>query len=211
MSAPTSFDEFLSGLWKQNPIFVMVLGMCPTLAVTVSAVNAISMGLATTFVLGASCLLVSLLRNSIPKQVRIASYIVIIATFVTVVDYAIQAISLDVYEALGAYIKLIVANCVLLGRAEAHAAKNPPLPATTNAIGMGLGFTLGLFMIGCVREILGAGKLFGVSLFGDQFQPWVVMVLPPGGFFVLAFWLIVFAAFRHISNKRNAQLQGVQS
>jgi electron transport complex protein RnfE len=211
MSTPTSFDEFLSGLWKQNPIFVMVLGMCPTLAVTVSAVNAISMGLATTFVLGASCLLVSLLRNSIPKQVRIASYIVIIATFVTVVDYAIQAISLDLYVALGAYIKLIVANCVLLGRAEAHAAKNPPLPATTNAIGMGLGFTLGLFMIGCVREILGAGKLFGVSLFGDHFQPWVVMVLPPGGFFVLAFWLIVFAAFRHISNKRNVLVQGVQS
>jgi electron transport complex protein RnfE len=211
MSAPTSFDEFLDGLWKQNPIFVMVLGMCPTLAVTVSAVNAISMGLATTFVLGASCLLVSLLRHSIPKQVRIASYIVIIATFVTVVDYAIQAISLDVYEALGAYIKLIVANCVLLGRAEAHAAKNPPLPATTNAIGMGLGFTLGLFMIGCVREILGAGKLFGVALFGDHFQPWVVMVLPPGGFFVLAFWLIVFSAFRHISSKRNAQVQGVQS
>ncbi len=210
MSAPSSFDEFLDGLWKQNPIFVMVLGMCPTLAVTVSAVNAISMGLATTFVLGTSCLLVSLLRNSIPKQVRIASYIVIIATFVTVVDYAIQAISLDLYEALGAYIKLIVANCILLGRAEAHAAKNTPLPATTNALGMGLGFTLGLFMIGCVREILGAGKLFGVELFGDQFQPWVVMVLPPGGFFVLAFWLIVFAAFRHISNKRNAQLEGVQ-
>ncbi len=207
---PSTFDEFLSGLWKQNPIFVMVLGMCPTLAVTVSAVNAISMGLATTFVLGASCLLVSLLRHSIPKQVRIASYIVIIATFVTVVDYAIQAISLDLYQALGAYIKLIVANCVLLGRAEAHAAKNPPLPATFNAIGMGLGFTLGLFMIGCVREILGAGKLFGVALFGEHFQPWVVMVLPPGGFFVLAFWLIVFAAFRYVGNKRNTQMEGVQ-
>jgi Na+-translocating ferredoxin:NAD+ oxidoreductase subunit E len=210
MSNPSSFDEFLDGIWKQNPIFVMVLGMCPTLAVTVSAVNAISMGLATTFVLAASCLLVSLLRNSIPKQVRIASYIVIIATFVTVVDYAIQAISLDLYVALGAYIKLIVANCILLGRAEAHAAKNPPLPATFNAIGMGLGFTLGLFAIGCVREILGAGKLFGVALFGNHFQPWVVMVLPPGGFFVLAGWLIVFAAFRHINNKRNAQLQGAQ-
>jgi len=211
MSAPSSFDEFLDGIWKQNPIFVMVLGMCPTLAVTVSAVNSISMGLATTFVLAASCLLVSLLRNAIPKQVRIASYIVIIATFVTVVDYAIQAISLDLYEALGAYIKLIVANCVLLGRAEAHAARNPPLPATTNALGMGLGFTLGLLMIGCVREILGAGKLFGFSLFGDHFQPWVVMVLPPGGFFVLAGWLIVFAAFRHVNNKRNAQLGEVQS
>jgi electron transport complex protein RnfE len=210
MSNPSSFDEFMDGIWKQNPIFVMVLGMCPTLAVTVSAVNAISMGLATTFVLAASCLLVSLLRNSIPKQVRIASYIVIIATFVTVVDYAIQAISLDLYEALGAYIKLIVANCILLGRAEAHAAKNPPLPATFNALGMGLGFTLGLFAIGCVREILGAGKLFGVALFGNHFQPWVVMVLPPGGFFVLAGWLIVFAAFRHNKNKRNAQLEGAQ-
>ncbi len=213
MSSLSSFDEFMEGLWRQNPIFVMVLGMCPTLAVTVSAVNAISMGLATTFVLGTSCLLVSLLRNSIPKQVRIASYIVIIATFVTVVDYAIQAISLDLYEALGAYIKLIVANCILLGRAEAHAAKTPPLPATTNALGMGLGFTLGLFLIGCVREILGAGKLFGVELFGDQFQPWVVMVLPPGGFFVLSFWLIVFAAGRHLNNKRkaNMELEGAQS
>jgi electron transport complex protein RnfE len=211
MNAPSNFDEFLDGIWKQNPIFVMVLGMCPTLAVTVSAVNAISMGLATTFVLAASCLLISLLRNSIPKQVRIASYIVIIATFVTVVDYAIQAISLDLYEALGAYIKLIVANCILLGRAEAHAARNPPLPATFNAIGMGLGFTLGLIAIGCVREILGAGKLFGITLFGEHFQPWVVMVLPPGGFFVLAGWLIVFAAYRHLSNKRNAQLEGAQT
>lgn len=210
MSAPSNFNEFLDGIWKQNPIFIMVLGMCPTLAVTVSAVNSISMGLATTFVLGASCLLVSILRNHIPKQVRIASYIVIIATFVTVVDYAIQAISLDLYEALGAYIKLIVANCILLGRAEAHAAKNPPLPATFNALGMGLGFTLGLFAIGCVREILGAGKLFGVSLFGAHFQPWVVMVLPPGGFFVLAAWLIVFAAFDQMSSKRNKLLEGSQ-
>jgi electron transport complex protein RnfE len=211
MSAPSNFNEFLDGIWKQNPIFIMVLGMCPTLAVTVSAVNSISMGLATTFVLAASCLLVSILRSAIPKQVRIASYIVIIATFVTVVDYAIQAISLDLYEALGAYIKLIVANCILLGRAEAHAAKNPPLPATLNAFGMGLGFTLGLLAIGGVREILGAGKFFGFTLFGPHFQPWVVMVLPPGGFFVLAAWLIVFAAFRHINIKRNAQLGGVQS
>jgi len=197
MNAPASnFDEFMDGLWKQNPIFVMVLGMCPTLAVTVSAINSISMGLATTFVLAASCLLVSMLRHAIPKEVRIASYIVIIATFVTVVDYAIQAISLELYEALGAYIKLIVANCVLLGRAEAHAAKNPPLPATLNAIGMGLGFTIGLLSIGAVREILGAGALFGIPLFGPHFQPWVVMVLPPGGFFVLAGWLIVFAAIK---------------
>lgn len=194
--APSNFDEFMEGLWKQNPVFVMVLGMCPTMAITVSAVNSISMGLATTFVLSASCLLISLLRHAIPKQVRIASYIVIIATFVTVVDYAIQAISLDLYEALGAYIKLIVANCLLLGRAEAHAAKNPPMASMLNATGMGLGFTLGLLAIGGVREILGAGKFFGISLFGDHFQPWVVMVLPPGGFFIMAAWLIVFAAWR---------------
>jgi electron transport complex protein RnfE len=199
--APSNMDELLDGLWKQNPIFVMVLGMCPTLAVTVSAVNSISMGLATTFVLAASCMLVSLLRNAIPKEVRIASFIVIIATFVTVVDYAIQAISLDLYEALGAYIKLIVANCILLGRAEAHATKTPPIPATLNAFGMGIGFTIGLLAIGGVREILGAGKLFGISLFGPHFQPWVVMVLPPGGFFVLACWLILFAWFKQRKGK----------
>lgn len=197
---PSNFEEFMSGLWEQNPIFVMVLGMCPTLAVTVSAMNSVSMGLATTFVLAASCWLVSLLRNVIPKEVRIASYIVIIATFVTVVDYAIQAISLDMYEALGAYIQLIVANCILLGRAEAHAARTKPMAATLNAFGMGLGFTIGLIAIGSVREILGAGKLFGFSLFGDHFQPWVIMVLPPGGFFVLATWLILFSWWR----KRNA-------
>jgi len=202
MSLPAKADEaitmdtFLEGIWRQNPVFVMVLGMCPVLAVTVSAVNAISMGIATTFVMVSSCLLVSLLRKVIPKEVRIATYIVIIATFVTVVDYLIQAASLALYEALGAFIQLIVANCIILGRAEAHASKNPPLKAVTNALGMGVGFTIGLFALGSVREILGAGKLFGVSLFGPDFQPWVVMVLPPGGFFVLGGWLLLFALFR---------------
>ena len=124
-----NWTEFMEGIWERNPVFVMVLGMCPTLAVTVSAVNSISMGLATTFVLAASCWLVSLLRMVIPKEVRIAVFIVIIATFVTVVDYAIQAISLELYEALGAYIQLIVANCLVLGRAEAHAARADRTPA----------------------------------------------------------------------------------
>ena len=191
-----NWTEFMEGIWERNPVFVMVLGMCPTLAVTVSAINSISMGLATTFVMGASCWLVSLLRHHIPKEVRIATYIVIIATFVTVVDYAIQAISLDMYEALGAYIQLIVANCLVLGRAEAHAARSSPLPAALNGIGMGLGFTLGLVMIGGVREILGAGTLLGFSIFGANFQPWVVMVLPPGGFFVMGGWLLLFAVVR---------------
>jgi len=185
-------EEFMEGIWKQNPVFVMVLGMCPVLAVSVSAVNSLSMGIATTFVLVCSTLLVSLIRKLVPKEVRIATYIVIIATFVTVVDYLIQAISLAVYEALGAFIQLIVVNCIILGRAEAHASKNPPLRTVVNALGMGLGFTLGLFALGSVREILGAGKLFGLSLFGPDFQPWVVMVLPPGGFFVLGAWLLLF-------------------
>ena len=187
------WDEFMEGIWKQNPIFVMVLGMCPALAVTVSAVNAISMGIATTFVLTCSCLLVSLLRKMVPKEVRIATYIVIIATFVTAVDYFIQAISLALYDALGAFIQLIVVNCIILGRAEAHASKNPPLSAVNNALGMGAGFTIGLFALGSVREILGNGSLFGLSLFGEHFQPWVIMVLPPGGFFVLGAWLLLFS------------------
>ncbi|HZV54190.1 MAG TPA: electron transport complex subunit RsxE [Rhodocyclaceae bacterium] len=193
---PRNMQEFMEGIWERNPVFVMVLGMCPTMAVTVSAINSISMGLATTFVLAASCWLVSVMRHMIPKEVRIATYIVIIATFVTVVEYAIQAISLELSEALGAYIELIVANCLVLGRAEAHAAKNPPLASTLNATGMGLGFTVGLTMIGGVREILGNGTLLGISLFGSNFQPWVVMVLPPGGFFVMGGWLLLFAIYR---------------
>jgi electron transport complex protein RnfE len=203
---PRNMQEFMEGIWERNPVFVMVLGMCPTMAVTVSAINSISMGLATTFVLAASCWLVSVMRHSIPKEVRIATYIVIIATFVTVVEYAIQAISLEVSEALGAYIELIVANCLVLGRAEAHAAKNPPLASTLNATGMGLGFTVGLTMIGAVREILGNGTLLGISLFGPNFQPWVVMVLPPGGFFVMGSWLLLFAIYRARKDRGDAGL-----
>ena len=191
--APRTWDELMEGIWRQNPGFVMVLGMCPVLAVSVSALNALSMGLATLFVLVCSCALVSLLRKVIPKEVRIATYIVIIATFVTVVDYLIQAVSLALYDALGAFIQLIVVNCIILGRAEAHASKNPPLPAVLNAVGMGIGFTIGLLALGCVREILGAGTLFGITLFGEGFQPWVIMVLPPGGFFVLGLWLLLFS------------------
>lgn len=207
----STWEEFMEGVWRQNPVFVMVLGMCPVLAVTVSGINALSMGVATAFVLVCSCGLISLLRKMIPKEVRIATYIVIIATFVTVVDYVIQAVSLALYDALGAFIQLIVVNCIILGRAEAHASKTPPLPAMTNALGMGIGFTIGLLALGCVREILGAGTLFGVSLFGTGFQPWVVMVLPPGGFFVLGAWLLVFAAWeRRKQRKFAAQGGGVQ-
>jgi len=202
------WDEFMEGVWRQNPVFVMVLGLCPALAVTVSAVNALSMGLATAFVLTCSALLVSLLRKTVPKEVRIATYIVIIATFVTVVDYLIQAISLALYDALGAFVQLIVVNCMILGRAEAHASKHPPGVAVINALGMSLGFTLGLFALGAVREILGAGALFGIPLFGAGFQPWVVMVLPPGGFFVLGLWLLVFAAWSRRRQRKTTEARG---
>lgn len=193
---PLSWDTLRTGFWKENPVFVMLLGLCPVLAVTNTARNALAMGLATTFVLVCSGGLVSLLRNVIPKQVRIASYIVIIATFVTIADYAIQAISLDLYKALGAFIQLIVVNCIILGRAEAYASKNPIRNAVVNALGMGIGFTFALMCLGVVREVLGSGSLFGVSLFSEHFQPWAVFVLPPGGFFVLASWLLLFAAVR---------------
>jgi len=190
---PISMDTFLRGIWRENPVFVMLLGMCPVLAVTNTTANALAMGLATTFVLVCSMALISVLRDLIPKEVRIASFIVIIATFVTIVDYAIQAISLELYSALGAFIQLIVVNCMILGRAEAFASRQPLLKTLVNSLGVGLGFTLALLCLGSVRELLGAGELLGVPVLGEAFQPWVVMLLPPGGFFVLAGWLLLFA------------------
>ncbi|RMH63768.1 MAG: electron transport complex subunit E [Calditrichaeota bacterium] len=185
-------DEFIKGLWRENPVLVQVLGMCPTLAVTNSATNAIAMGLATLFVLVMSNVLVSSLRKVIPKQVRIATYILIIATFVTVADYVIQAISLEVHKALGAFIALIVVNCIILGRAEAFASKNTVWKSLMDGLGMGIGFTFALLLLGTVREILGNGTLFGFPFFPDSFQEWVIMILPGGGFFTLAFWLLFF-------------------
>ncbi len=190
-SQALSTDAFMKGLWRENPVFVQVLGMCPVLAVTNTAMNGLAMGLATGFVLLMSSLLVSLLRDFIPKQVRIATYILIIATFVTVVDYAIAAISLDLHKALGAFISLIVANCLILGRAEAFASRHKVHHAIMDALGMGLGFTLALFCLGGVREVLGDGALFGIALFPDGFEPWIVMILPSGGFFTLAGWLLL--------------------
>jgi electron transport complex protein RnfE len=205
-AAPMNWETFTQGLWKENPVFVMLLGLCPAMAVTNSAINALAMGVATTFVLVCSGLLVSLLRNVIPKQVRIASYIIIIATFVTIADYAIQAISLDLYNALGAFIQLIVVNCVILGRAEAYASKHPVFNALVNGLGMGVGFTFALLCLGGVREILGSGALFGISLFGPRFQPWSIFVLPPGGFFVLAFWLVLFSTVRRARERREKEV-----
>ncbi|MGB5331876.1 MAG: electron transport complex subunit E [Woeseiaceae bacterium] len=184
-------DEFIKGLWRDNPVFIQVLGMCPALAVSNTAINALAMGLATTFVLLMAGLSVSLLRHFIPREARIVSYICIIATFVTCVDYAIMAISIELHRALGAFIALIVVNCLILGRAEAFASKNNPGRALLDGLGMGVGFTVALFFIGVVREILGSGSLFGVDVFPDGFQTWTVMVLPSGGFFAMAMWLLV--------------------
>jgi electron transport complex protein RnfE len=201
-------DTFLRGLWQENPVFVMLLGMCPVLAVTNSTLNALAMGLATTFVLVSSSALISLLRQAIPKQVRIATYIIIIATFVTIVDYCIQAISLDLYNALGAFIQLIVANCVILGRAEAYASKQRLGASIINGLGQGAGFTIALLCLGTVREVLGNGTLLGMALFSDNFQPWVVMILPPGGFFVLGCWLLLFAWLKQRKHSPSPESQG---
>lgn len=186
-----STDEFIKGLWRDNPVFVQVLGMCPVLAVSNTAENALAMGLATAFVLLMSNILVSLLRNFIPKQVRIASYILIIATFVTVTDYAIQAISVELYKSLGAFISLIVVNCLILSRAEAFASKNTVGKSILDALGMGVGFTFALFCLGAVRELLGNGSIFNMAVFPEGFQNWIVMILPAGGFFTLALWLLL--------------------
>jgi len=192
MEATTSStDEFVKGIVQQNPVFVQVLGMCPTLAVTNTALNALAMGLATSLVLILSNLAVSTIRNIVPKQVRIVTFILIIATFVTMVDYLIQALSLELHRALGAFISLIVVNCLILGRAEAFASKNSQGPSALDALGMGTGFTMALLSLGAVRELMGSGGLFGWPLLGASFQPWVVMMLPPGGFFTLAGWLLL--------------------
>ncbi|MFW6368209.1 MAG: electron transport complex subunit RsxE [Spirochaetota bacterium] len=194
---PITLDTLKTGVWRENPVFAMLLGLCPALAVSNTALNALSMGLASTFVLLSSSLFVSLLRNVIPKEVRIPSFIIIIATFVTVTDYAIQAISLDLYNQLGIFIQLIVVNCMIMGRCEAYASKNGVGKTLVNSFGMGAGFTLALFMIGTIREILGFGTFFGVSLFGPEFQTWSVFVLPPGAFFVVGLWLAIIGAMEH--------------
>ncbi|MGF1616087.1 MAG: electron transport complex subunit RsxE [Gammaproteobacteria bacterium] len=185
-----AYQEMAKGIWRDNPVFVQVLGMCPMLAVTNSALNALTMGLATLSVLVSSSVMVSLLRDFIPKQVRISCYVIIIATFVTVVDFVLLAWVPELHKELGAFIPLIVANCMILGRQEAFAAKHPVGLASADALGMGGGFTLALLALGSLREILGSGSLFGLPILGPQFEPWVVMLLPPGGFLSLGLLLL---------------------
>lgn len=190
--------DFKNGLIKENPTFVQLLGMCPTLAVTSSAINGMSMGLAVTVVLAGSNLVISSLRKVIPDKIRIPSFIVIIATFVTLIGMFMQAYAPALYDSLGLFIPLIVVNCIILGRAESFASKNKPLNSIFDGIGMGLGFTWALTLLGIIREILGAGSVFGFQIFGEAFKPAIIMILPPGAFLALG---LLIGLFNYLKKK----------
>ena len=181
-----ALNTVLNGILRENPVFALVLGMCPTLATTTSAINGMSMGLATTFVLICSNVVISLLKNLIPDKVRIPAFIVVIATFVTMVQLLMQAYLPAIYEVLGLFIPLIVVNCIVLGRAEAFAAKNTVGLSALDGLGMGLGFTLALTLIGAVREVLGTGCVFGLNLYSETYGM-LIFVLAPGAFIVLGY------------------------
>ena len=193
---------FLNGLITENPTFRLVLGTCPTMAVTTSATNGIGMGAAATFVLVGSNIVISLLRNFIPDKIRIPSFIVVICTFVTMVQMFMQAFLPSLYSSLGIFLPLIVVNCIILARAEAFASKNTVLHSAADGIGMGLGFTLALTLIGSIREILGNGTIFGASVFGPSYQPMLLLILPAGGFIVFG---LLLALFNVVSTKAAAK------
>lgn len=196
-------DTFKRGLWKDNPVFIALLGLCPALAVTNSAINGVALGAASTFVLIGASFLVSSFRKLIPRQVRITTFIIIIATFVTVADLVLQAIAPAIHKELGAFIPLIVCNCLILGRQEAYAFRKSVRYAVTDAAGMSIGFTVALVIIGAIREILGNGTIFGASIMPDNFEPWIIMILPPGGFFTIALLLAFMAWVKERREARN--------
>ena len=179
-------ERLMNGLVKENPTVVLMLGLCPTLAVTTSAINGIGMGLSTTAVLIMSNMMISMLRKIIPDSVRMPAFIVIVASFVTIVDFLMEGFVPSLYDSLGLYIPLIVVNCIILGRAESYASKNPVIPSIFDGIGMGLGFTIGLTSIGIVRELIGSGKIFNMQILPDSYEPFTIFILAPGAFFVLA-------------------------
>ncbi len=181
--------EFLKGIYSENPVYRMVLGMCPTLAVSNTVQNAVGMGIATTFVLLGSNILISLIKNMVPKRIRIPMFIVVIASFVTIADLTMAAYTPQLHRALGIFVPLIVVNCIILGRAEAFASKNTVMDSIADALGMGLGFTLALLSLGVTRELLGSGTLWGYPLLGTSYNPMLIMVLPPGAFLVLGVYL----------------------
>lgn len=195
-------DILKNGLIEENPTFVQLLGMCPTLAVTTSVSNAVGMGLSATFVLICSNFVISLVRKLIPDKIRIAAYVVIIATFVSVVEMLLNAYIPALSEALGMFIPLIVVNCIILARAESFAAKNAPLPSALDGLAMGLGFTCALTVIGTIREILGNGTFLGISVLGSAYNPAVIFILPPGAFLVLG---TLIAVINIISDKKKGK------
>ncbi len=180
-------ERLWNGMVKENPTFVLMLGMCPTLAVTTSAINGIGMGLTTTVILALSNLMISMLRKIIPDGVRVPAFIVVVASFVTIVQFLLEAYIPSLNDSLGLYIPLIVVNCIILGRAEAYASKNPPAASLFDGIGMGLGFTIGLTSIGIIRELIGVGTIFGFQILPESYEPVSIFVMAPGAFFVLAF------------------------
>ena len=205
MTGPSASADLLRGIWKENPVLVQLLGMCPTLAVTNSVANSLTMAAATTCVLLLSCVLVSVLRKVIPNEVRITAFVLIIATFVTVADFTLAALVPEIHKSLGAFIALIVVNCIILGRQEAFAARNPVGRSLLDAIGMSGGFAIVLILMSGIRELLGSGSLLGFNVMGPNFEPWVIMVLPPGGFFTLAFYLLIFGWWKERQLKRAGQ------
>jgi electron transport complex protein RnfE len=188
----TAVYDLVRGIWRENPVLVQLLGLCPALAVTNTVANSLAMGLATFFVLLGSSILVSLFKGIIPKEVRIAAFILIIATFVTITDMVLAAVVPDTHKALGAFIALIVVNCMILGRQEAFASKRPVGRAVLDAVGVGLGFLVAMLMMGSIRELLGYGSLLGLPVLGPNFEPWIIMILPPGGFLTLGAILLAF-------------------
>ena len=183
-------DDLLRGIWRENPVLVQMLGLCPTLAVTNTVANSLAMGAATSFVLVASSILVASLKRYVPRQVRISAYILVIATFVTIAEMVLQATVPDVHKELGPFVALIVVNCIILARMEAFASRHSVGRSVLDAAGNSLGFTLILLLMGGFREVLGNGTLLGRPLFGPSYEPWVVMILPPGGFFTLGLLLL---------------------
>lgn len=198
------FSVFFNGLVPENPIFTLMLGMCPTLAITTAASNGIGMGLATTAVLVCSNLFISILRNIIPEKVRIPAFIVVIASFVTIVEMLMKAYLPDLYATLGMFISLIVVNCIIFARAEAFAFKNTPILAVADGLGMGLGFTGAITILASIREVVGAGTIFGVQIMPEAYQPMGIMQQVPGGFITLGFLLILVNAIKSAAAKRAA-------
>jgi electron transport complex protein RnfE len=206
MKQTTPMEDLLRGVWRENPVLVQILGLCPTLAVTNTVANSVAMAAATFFVLVGSSFLVSLFKRYVPNEVRIATYVLIIATFVTVADMILEATVPSIHKALGAFVGLIIVNCIILARQEAFASRNPVGRSVLDAVGTGVGFTIAMLLMGTIREVLGTGTFLGFHVFGPHFEPWVIFSLPPGGFFTLGF-ILLFLSWRQRRTEIRAKIR----